>query len=63
MTAPRLLPRSDVLAMFRRIGMSDAAERARAVLPDPVDLDRDAALLRSFGLDRDALVDRFGGSP
>ena len=56
--------KADVLAIMKRFGMDEdlIAEAART-LPDPVDLDRDQRVLARFGLSRNALVDRMGGSP
>jgi hypothetical protein len=34
-----------------------------AKLSDPVDLDESGAFLQSYGLTRDALISRMGGSP
>jgi hypothetical protein len=33
-----------------------------AGLPDEIDIDRDGAVLARFGITRDRLVDRLGGS-
>jgi hypothetical protein len=52
-----------VLRILRRAGRPDTAEQLAELLPDPVDLDRDAGLLERHGLSRDVLVDRMGGSP
>jgi hypothetical protein len=57
------LPKAEVLRVLRRAGRPDTAEQLAALLPDPVDLDRDAPLLEQHGLSRDVLVDRMGGSP
>jgi hypothetical protein len=55
--------RHDVVDMLRRAGLLELAEEALRVLPDPVDLDFAAQVLRSYGISRDDLVDRIGGSP
>lgn len=46
---------------MRRLGMHESLDEAERVLPDPVDLDRDADLLLRFGLSVDRVVDRLGG--
>jgi hypothetical protein len=52
---------SDVL---RRAGFRpDEAERVAASLPDPVDLDQAAEVLLSYGITKDELISRMGGSP
>ena len=43
--------------------MSDRIPEARRVLPEVVDLDRDADLLLRFGLSLDRIVDDMGGGP
>lgn len=53
--------RADVLAIMRRLGMYESLDEAKRVLPDPVDLDRDADVLLGLGLSVDRLVDRLGG--
>ena len=49
--------------MLRRAGFPELAEEALRVLPDPVDLDFAAEVLESYGVTRDELIDRMGGSP
>jgi hypothetical protein len=49
--------------MLRRTGFPELAEEALRVLPDPVDLDFAAEVLESYGVTRDELIDRMGGSP
>ena len=57
------LPRAEVLRILRRAGRPDTADELASLLPDPVDLDREAGLLERHGLSRDVLIDRMGGSP
>jgi hypothetical protein len=56
--------KAEVLQVLARVGVSEKtiAEIA-AKLPDPVDLHESAALLQEYGLTRDALISRLGGSP
>ena len=61
---PDLRPKADVLAVLRRAGISEGTVQALdAALEDPVDLRRDGNLLASYGITRDRLTDRMGGSP
>jgi hypothetical protein len=55
--------RQQVIDMLRRTGFPEFAEEALRVLPDPVDLDFAVEVLQSYGVTRDELVDRMGGSP
>jgi hypothetical protein len=56
--------KAEVLRVLGRLGIAEEtiAEIA-AKLPDPVDLHEAAQLLQTYGLTRDALVSRLGGSP
>jgi hypothetical protein len=57
------LSRQQIIQMLRRAGLADVAAAAQKSLPDPVDakvLDRFCA---GYGLSRQSLVDRMGGSP
>jgi hypothetical protein len=55
--------RQDVVDMLRRVGLPELAEEALRVLPDPVDLDFAARVLQAYGITKDELIDRMGGSP
>ena len=46
---------------MRSRGDADATSRAEQELPDKVDPERDAALLRGFGVDPAELVEQFRG--
>ena len=52
-----------VLETMQRVRVGQALAEASRELPDPVDIKRDQALLIKYGLDRDRLIDRMGGSP
>jgi hypothetical protein len=52
-----------VLETMQRVGLGELVAEADRELPDPVDIKRDQALLIKYGLDRDRLIDRMGGSP
>jgi hypothetical protein len=55
--------RQYVVDRLRQMGMSQAADEAARVLPDPVDLGQMAAFCEEHGLSREQFVDRMGGSP
>jgi hypothetical protein len=55
--------RQDVAEVLRRAGLPELAEEALRVLPDPVDLGFAEQFLQSYGVTRDGLTDRMGGSP
>ena len=55
--------RDQIERIMRRIGRADQIPAARKVLPEVVDLDRDANLLQQFGLSLDRIVDELGGGP
>jgi hypothetical protein len=58
------LPKGQVLAILRRLGISPAAiEAIDREVGDPVHFERDAAILASHGVTRDLLISRMGGSP
>jgi hypothetical protein len=59
-----LRSKATLLGVLRRTGFAEETIRAveRAVR-DPVDLRRDGNLLAHYGITRDGLVDRMGGSP
>jgi hypothetical protein len=54
--------RSQIEGIMRQIGLSDRIDEARRILPEVVDIDRDADLLSRLGLSLDRIVDRMGGS-
>jgi hypothetical protein len=59
-----LRPKAYVLAVLRRSGVPpETIEALDAVLDDPVDVDRDANLFFRYGITRERLVERMGGSP
>jgi hypothetical protein len=43
--------------------MMEAADKAASGLPDPVDLDQAQQFLEPYGITKDALISRMGGSP
>ncbi len=57
------ITRQDVVDMLRKTGFPAAADEALRELPDPVDLDQAAAWGAKYGITRDELISRMGGSP
>jgi hypothetical protein len=56
--------KAELLQILRRIGTpEETITEIGAKLPDPVDLDECAGLLQTYGLTRDAVISRMGGSP
>ena len=57
------LAKKTVVDVLRRAGLPDEAEEADRNLPDPVDLEVAAKWGERYGITRDMLVSRMGGSP
>lgn len=55
--------REHVIEVLRRAGFGQEAEQVASSLPDSVDLDRVAQLLLPYGITKDELISRMGGSP
>ena len=55
------IPREMIVEQVRFRGDAEATARAEQELPEKVDPERDAELLRRFGLDPTALVEEFSG--
>jgi len=55
--------RQDVVDTLRKAGFAEVADETLRVLPDPVDLDHAAEILQSYGVTKDELISRMGGSP
>ncbi|MDF2742366.1 MAG: hypothetical protein K0S88_3736 [Actinomycetia bacterium] len=55
------IPRELVVERIRSRGDAEATTRAEQELPEKVDPDRDADLLRRFDVDPAALVETFSG--
>ena len=55
------IPKGMVVERIRTSGDAAAADRADAELPEKVDTERDAELLRGFNLDPQQLADGLGG--
>ncbi len=58
------ISKAEATKVLTRVGVS--RERIADILSqleDPIDVDRDTAILEHYGINRDILVDRMGGSP
>ena len=55
------IPKELVVEQIRSHGDAETTSRAEHELPEKVDPDRDADLLRRFGVDPATLLDAFGG--
>ena len=55
------IPREMIVEQIRFRGDAEATARAERELPEKLDPDRDAELLRGFGLDPATLVEDFSG--
>ena len=64
MVGQHTIPKETAKAVLRRAGYpTELIDEIASKLPDPVDLDRDSSLLLSYGITREVLTDRLGGSP
>lgn len=55
------IPKGMVVERIRTSGDAGMADRADAELPEKIDTERDAELLRKFNLDPQQLADGLGG--
>jgi hypothetical protein len=63
MASPAEVPRHELVDVLRKAGVFEVAELVESSLPDPVNCDDAAALLALYGITRDSLISRLGGSP
>ena len=64
MDIPRSISKSDAIQVLRRANYDQALiDEVMAKVPDPIDIDRDGSILMQYGITRDRLMDRMGGSP
>lgn len=57
------VPKKHVVHMLRVAGLPYVAEEAQRVLPDPVKYERAESFLAKYGITKDGLISRRGGSP
>ena len=55
--------RQHVIDILRIAALPDVAEEASRLLPDPVEYDRAERFLAQYGITKDELISRRGGSP
>jgi hypothetical protein len=58
-----LLRKHEIVQMLRNAGLPQVAEEAERSLPDEVELERAAEFGARYGITRDMLISRMGGSP
>lgn len=55
--------RQHVVDILRTAGLRELAEEAHRVLPDPIEYNHAARFLAEYGITKDELISRMGGSP
>ena len=55
--------REHVVGILRTAALPELAEEAYRVLPDPVEYNRAERFLAEYGVTKDDLISRMGGSP
>lgn len=55
--------RQHVVDILRTAGLRELAEEAHRVLPDPIEYNHAARFLAEYGVTKDELTSRMGGSP
>jgi hypothetical protein len=55
--------KQEIVRVLLRAGLAEVAEEADRTLPDPVELERAAEFGMRYGITRDELISRIGGSP
>jgi hypothetical protein len=58
-----LIAKREIVELLRRAGDPEVAEEADRSLPDPVELEIAAEFGMRYGITRDELISRMGGSP
>jgi hypothetical protein len=58
-----LLTKHEIVRILRNAGLPQVAEEAERSLPDEVELERAAEFGARYGITRDELISRMGGSP
>jgi len=59
-----LRSKAEVLRVLTRLGLpEETVTEIAAQLSDPVDLHEAGALMQAYGLTRDSVISRLGGSP
>ena len=55
--------RQHVVEVLRTAGLPEVADEANRSLPEELDLERAAEFLARYGITKDELISRMGGSP
>jgi hypothetical protein len=55
--------REHVVDVLRTAGLQQEADEANQSLPEELDLERAAQFLQRYGITKDVLISRMGGSP
>jgi hypothetical protein len=64
MASHETISKAEAARVLNRVGYSkEKIVDIMSELKDPIDIDRDAAVLEKYGITRDALEDLMGGSP
>jgi len=58
-----LVTRQHVIDILRIAALPDVAEEASRLLPDPVEYNQAERFLAQYGITKDELISRRGGSP
>ena len=58
-----LVARQCVVQILRIAALPELAEEANRMLPDPVEYNHAARFLAQYGITKDELISRVGGSP
>ena len=61
--ATQIVQRQHVVDILRTAGLHEVAEEAGRSLPEEMDLDQASEFLGRYGITKDALISRMGGSP
>jgi hypothetical protein len=60
---PVRFTRHEIVAVLRRVGLPEVADEAARTLPDEFEYERVAKFVEPYGITRDDLISRMGGSP
>jgi hypothetical protein len=63
MLAVQEVTREHIVELLRKEGLPEVADEAVRSLPEHVDVQRAAQFLMRYGITKDALISRIGGSP
>ena len=58
-----LVTKRHIVEVLRTAGLPQVAEEANRSLPDELDLERAAEFVGRYGITKDVLISRMGGSP